>query len=100
MLLLSGPLGWTERGDCAVLPLGAVAQGTRECCGLPPSWLYRRVGWQTQEDPPVVLSTQVHDQCIPVGYGVGIPVEALERYGVEEGMATADVKDPVDGLET
>ena len=42
--------------------------------------LNRPVRLQAQGYPPVLLSTQVHDQAVPVGYGVGVPVEALQGY--------------------
>ena len=66
----------------------------------PVAWLYRALGWQTQEDASVVLAAKIHDQPIPVGDSLGVPVKALQGLGVKESVATAEIEQTVHCLET
>ena len=67
---------------------------TSSTCGE--TCLNPSVGFQAEGNPPILQPAQVHDQPVAMSHGLGIPVKALQRHRVEEGVASAEVEKPVD----
>ena len=47
---------------------------------------------KAQGNSAVGLAAQVHDQPVTMGYGMGIPMDALQGLGVKQSVASAQVE--------
>ena len=56
-------------------------------CQLNPSFSFKAQG-----NFAVSLAAQVHDQPVPMGYGMGIPMNALQGLGIKQSVASAQVE--------
>ena len=54
------------------------------------------ISFKSQSNPSVLRPAQLHDKTIPVGHRMGISMKSLKGRGVEESVAPAQVKEPVD----
>ena len=104
------PNGWVRfSGAAAKLPvMGGPRceyghQVRRPAEQLPGSQIvHLRAGIRSQLDPlfsfkaqgnsAVGLAAQVHDQPVPMGYGMGIPMDALQGLGIKQSVASAQVE--------
>lgn len=87
------------RGASAPLA-GTTSASSREIDGATSrGFLNRAFGGQAQNHAAIVLAAQLHYQPVSVGHRLRVAVEALQGYRVEEGMAAAEIEQPVDGLE-
>ena len=79
---------------------GTTSASSREIDGATSrGFLNRAFGGQAQNHAAIVLAAQLHYQPVSVGHRLRVAVEALQGYRVEEGMAAAEIEQPVDGLE-
>ena len=54
--------------------------------------LYASFRFKAHSNLGVSLAAQIHNQPVPVGHGVGIPVEALEGFGIKQSVAPAQIE--------